>query len=138
MSDDADPWEDEGYAAEDDWGEESIAADIEGEQPEDADVDDERGLIEPEPGAAPQRIANPERPSGLSLDTDTRSTAAPRGPVRHSLTMRSTASRSPSSTASTVPFALLRIQPDTPAACAARRTVSRKKTPCTRPQTTTR
>lgn len=34
-----DPWEDEGYAAEDDWGEESLAADIE-----------EEALLEGEPG----------------------------------------------------------------------------------------
>lgn len=37
-----DPWEDEGFAGEDDWGEESIAADLEEDQPlEDADDDAE-------------------------------------------------------------------------------------------------
>jgi hypothetical protein len=46
VSGDPDPWEDEGYAAEDDWGEESIAADIEEDRPED---EPPRGL-EGEPG----------------------------------------------------------------------------------------
>ncbi|MFO7572553.1 MAG: hypothetical protein R6W48_08145 [Gaiellaceae bacterium] len=57
----SDPWEDEGYAGEDDWGEESIAADIEEEQPEDADADDGDGRsmieleLEPEGDASADR-----------------------------------------------------------------------------------
>jgi hypothetical protein len=43
-----DPWEDEGYAGPDDWGEESIEADIE----EDRTGDDEAGDTEDDPDEA--------------------------------------------------------------------------------------
>ena len=72
---------------------------------------------------------NPSSPSGSSLTTSTQSTRAPRGPSRAKSTSRSTASRSPSNTASTVPSGRFRAQPLTPAVCARRRVVSRKKTP---------
>jgi O-acetyl-ADP-ribose deacetylase len=52
--------------------------------------------------------------------------------------MRSTASGSPSNTASTVPSGWLAAHPATPRDAAARRTESRKKTPCTRPWARTR
>ena len=47
-------------------------------------------------------------------------------------------SGSPSNTASTVPFGVLRTQPVTPRRSASSRVESRKKTPCTRPWATTR
>ena len=36
----SDAWEDEGYAGEDDWGEESVAADLEEELPEPGEPDE--------------------------------------------------------------------------------------------------
>jgi hypothetical protein len=36
----SDAWEDEGYAGEDDWGEESVAADLEEELPEPTELDE--------------------------------------------------------------------------------------------------
>ena len=63
---------------------------------------------------------------------------APRGPSRAKLTSASTASCSPSNTASTAPSGRLDTQPATPRDAACRRVESRKKTPCTRPLTTTR
>jgi len=65
-------------------------------------------------------------------------TSAPRGPRRLNSTSRSTAPGSPSKTASTAPSGRLRTHPATPACSALRRVVSRKKTPWTRPWTTTR
>jgi hypothetical protein len=78
------------------------------------------------------------RPSGVSSTTSTEATSALLGPRRQNSTSSSTAAGSPSNTASTVPSAVLRIHPDTPAASARRLAVSRKKTPCTRPLTRTR
>ena len=57
---------------------------------------------------------------------------------RTSATIDSTASASPSKTASTVPSGMLRTQPLMLRERAIRRAVSRKKTPWTRPWTTTR
>jgi hypothetical protein len=65
-------------------------------------------------------------------------TSARLGPRRQNSTISSTASGSPSKTASTAPSGVLRTQPVTPAASARRLVVSRKKTPWTRPLTTTR
>src|SRR6059058_1216378 len=78
------------------------------------------------------------RRSGSSSKTSTRSTAAPLGPSRQSRTHDSTASASPSKTASRVPSARLRAQPATPRVAAARASAYRNPTPCTRPCTTTR
>src|SRR4029079_1294524 len=83
-------------------------------------------------------IATPERPSGSSSWTSVASTRASGGPVRAKETSRSTASGSPSNTASTVPSEVLRAQPETPCRSASRRSESRKKTPWTLPWTTTR
>ena len=81
---------------------------------------------------------NPSSPSASSSLTSSRSTRAWPGPSRHSSTIRSTASGSPSKTASTVPSDRLAAQPATPRCSAARRTESRKNTPCTRPWARTR
>ena len=89
-------------------------------------------LVGPDDKSAPralERTSNPSSPSGSSLTTSTQSTRAPRGPSRANSTSRSTASRSPSNTASTVPSGRFRAHPLTPAVCARRRVVSRKKTP---------
>src|SRR5919204_2680630 len=53
-------------------------------------------------------------------------------------TRRSTASSSPSNTASTAPSQRFVTDPATPCCCARRRVESRKNTPCTCPWTTTR
>ena len=58
----------------------------------------------------------PDRLSGDSSSTSTRSTSAPRGPRRQNSPSASTSSRSPSKTASTAPSGRFRIQPDTPRA----------------------
>src|SRR5207244_3928475 len=76
-------------------------------------------------------------PRASSHSTTTSPTSAPRGPRRHQSTIDSTRASSPSKTASTVPSALLRIQPETPSEQARSRAVPRKKTPWTRPETTT-
>ena len=78
-----------------------------------------------------QRVSNPVNPSGSSCSTSTQSTRAPRGPSRMKPTIASTASCSPSITASTLPSGLFATQPATPRAWARRRVVSRKKTPWT-------
>src|SRR5262245_48043716 len=88
--------------------------------------------------ALDQRTSNPDSPAGSSSTTSTDSTTARLGPVRLNATSCSTAAASPSKTASTAPSGRLVTQPVTPAASALRRVESRKKTPWTRPRTTTR
>ena len=85
-----------------------------------------------------QATSNPRAPSAGSSSTSSSATSACPGPARHSAISRSTASPEPSKTASTVPSGRLRAEPATPASPAARRTESRKKTPCTRPWARTR
>ena len=85
-----------------------------------------------------QRISKPTRPSGSSSLTSAAATSARLGPRWQNSTSSSTAAGSPSKTASTAPSRVLRTHPETPAASARRRVVSRKKTPWTRPLTTTR
>src|SRR5215212_7309332 len=77
-------------------------------------------------------------PCGGSSTTSTAVTSAPSGPRCDQSIIASTAAGSPSKAASTDPSAAFRIQPVTPRKRASRRQVSRKKTPCTRPRTTTR
>src|SRR5206468_6552090 len=79
----------------------------------------------------------PDKPSGSSSKTSTRSTWACGGPSSANERSRATASGSPSNTASTVPSAVLCAHPATPCCSASRRSESRKKTPCTRPPITT-
>ena len=85
-----------------------------------------------------QRTEKPLSPSGGSSAASIRSTAECPGLARQSSTIAATAASEPSNTASTVPSAQLRTQPATPRAAASRRTLSRKKTPCTRPCARTR
>ena len=89
-------------------------------------------------GGSDQRTSKPESPSGSSSTTSTAATSARLGPRRQNSTSSSTACGSPSNTASTAPSSVFQTQPATPAASARRRTLSRKKTPWTRPRTTTR
>ena len=60
------------------------------------------------------RTSKPRSPSGGSSTTSTAATAAPRGPRSHQRCIASTASSSPSISASTLPSPRLRTQPDTP------------------------
>src|SRR5262249_1915234 len=59
----------------------------------------------------PPEPPNPPPPRGTSKPPLTSSTREPAGPRRHHVTSASTASGSPSKTASTVPSALFRTQP---------------------------
>src|SRR5437588_339501 len=87
---------------------------------------------------APYETRNAPSPTGSSSVTSTVVMRAWRGPTRHHDTRRATASSSPSKHASTRPSGRFRTHPPTPASTATRRQVSRKKTPCTLPSTTTR
>src|SRR3954451_13730914 len=89
-------------------------------------------------GRSAQRTSKPERSSGCSSSTSTDATSARLGPRRQKSTSDSTASGSPSNTASTVRSGVFRIHPATPADSARCLAVSRKKTPWTRPLITTR
>ena len=92
------------------------------------------GSARPPASARRSRSAPPGSPTARS----TRSTSAPRGPCRAQSTIEDTASGLPSKTASTAPSERLQTQPVTPSREARRRVESRKKTPWTRPCTTTR
>ena len=81
---------------------------------------------------------NPLIPSGGSACTRTSSTTAAGGPCRDHSTRRSTSPAAPSKTASTSPSGRFRTQPLTPCRSAIRRQVSRKNTPCTRPEISSR
>src|SRR5207248_5266149 len=87
--------------------------------------------------AKTQRTAKPSSPWGSSQVAWTSSTRAPDGPRSHHATIDSTASLRPSKTASTLPSRRFATQPATPSERARRRVSSRKKTPWTRPRTTT-
>ena len=80
----------------------------------------------------------PSSPSGSSSVTSSSVTSARPGPRGRTRPSPRPPPRSPSKTASTAPSSRLVTQPATPSASARRRTVSRKKTPCTRPRATTR
>src|SRR5262249_35221411 len=93
----------------------------------------------------PRRVAalpfylteKPFSPAGCVHSTSTSSTTAPEGPRAHQPTIDSRRSGSPSRAASTVPSRLFRTQPARPSDSARSRIAARKKTPCTRPLTTT-
>src|SRR5919202_2074433 len=93
----------------------------------------------PPPSSRPktQRTAKPSSPRGSSQVAWTSSTRAPDGPRPHHATIDSTASRRPSKTASTAPSGRFATQPATSSERARRLVSSRKKTPWTRPLTTT-
>src|SRR5207253_5445792 len=101
---------------------------------------DHRPHVQPSPPssrAKTQRTAKPSSPWGSSQVAWTSSTRAPDGPRSHHATIDSTASLRPSKTASTAPSGRFATQPATPSDRARRRASSRKKTPWTRPRTTT-
>ena len=77
-------------------------------------------------------------PLASSSITSRSATSARGGPFCTKRTITSTASASPSNTASTAPSSRLVTQPATPSFCARSRVASRKNTPWTRPRTTTR
>uniref|UniRef100_A0A8R7V119 Uncharacterized protein n=1 Tax=Triticum urartu TaxID=4572 RepID=A0A8R7V119_TRIUA len=80
-----------------------------------------------------------EGSSGSAGEGSTAVTAAAGGPTgRRRETISSTLAGSPDRRASTVPSWRLRTQPASPSARAVSTVQSRKKTPCTRPFTTTR
>src|SRR5215210_2821316 len=83
------------------------------------------------------RTSKPERPSGCSFSTETSSTPALDGPLRHQSTIWRTASGSPSNTASTRPSWRFWTQPFRPSCSAWLCVAPRKLTPCTSPETKT-
>jgi len=89
-------------------------------------------------GSGRHLIWNPLIPSGGSAWTRTPCTTAEPGPWRDHSTSRPTSPSDPSKTASTLPSGRFRTQPFTPCRSAIRRQVSRKNTPCTRPEISTR
>src|SRR5260370_305699 len=79
-------------------------------------------------------IWNPLIPSGGSACTRTSSPTAERGPWCDHSPGREPSPADPSKTASTLPSGRFRTQPVTPCRSASLRHVSRKNTPCTRPE----